>query len=114
MRPTTGAVFSLFVGLLLLFPLALLLHWDDVTSISAGVMGTIFLYGMANFLMGRFLNYSSISRIGLNRSIPIVASSPLFALILAVMFLDESVNAFIVLGTVTVMGGILLIVTDRR
>lgn len=113
-RPTTGAVFSLFVGLLLLFPLALLLHWDEATSISAGVMLTIFFYGMSNFLMGRFLNYSSISRIGLNRSIPIVASSPIFALTLAVLFLDESLNALIILGTMTVMAGILLIVTERR
>lgn len=114
MRPTTAAVFSLFVGLLLLFPLALVLHWDDVAGISVGVMLTIFFYGMANFLTGRFLNYSSISRIGLNRAIPIVASSPIFALALAVIFLDESVNALIILGTVTVMGGILLIVTERR
>ena len=113
MRPTTGAVFSLFIGLLLLFPLALVLHWDAVTGISAGVMLTIFFYGMANFLLGRYLNYSSISRIGLNKSVPIVASSPLFALVLAVVFLDESVNAPIILGTLTVMGGILLIVTDR-
>lgn len=114
MRPTTAAVFSLFIGLLLLFPLALILHWDDVTGITSGVLLTIFFYGMANFLTGRFLNYSSISRIGLNRSIPIVASSPVFALTLAVIFLDESLNAFIILGTMVVMTGILLIVTERR
>jgi drug/metabolite transporter (DMT)-like permease len=114
MRPTTVSVFSLFIGLLLLFPLALILHWDDVTGITSGVILTIFFYGMANFLTGRFLNYSSISRIGLNKAIPIVASSPVFALTLAVIFLDESVNALIILGTVIVMGGIMLIVTERR
>ena len=113
-RPTTGAVFSLFIGLLLLFPLAQILHWDDVTGITAGVMLTIFFYGMANFLLGRFLNYSSISRIGLNKSIPIISSSPIFALILAVVYLDESVNAFIILGTLVVMAGVLVIVTERR
>ena len=114
MRPTTVSVFSLFVGLLLLFPLALILNWDDVTGITSGVMLTIFFYGLANFVTGRFLNYSSINRIGLNRAIPIVASSPVFALIMAVIFLDESVNALIILGTVVVMGGIMLIVTERR
>ena len=86
LRPTTASVFTLFTGMLLLFPLALVLHWDDVRGISAGALLTIFFYGMANFLMGRFLNVSSISRIGLNRAIPIVASSPVFALILAVIF----------------------------
>ena len=114
LRPTTAAVFTLFTGMLLLFPLALVLHWDEVTGISAGVLLTIFFYGMANFLIGRFLNILSISRIGLNRAIPIVASSPVFALILAVIFLDESVSALIILGTMTVMAGILLIVTEQR
>ena len=107
LRPTTAAVLSLF-------PLALVLHWEEVTGISEGVLLTIFFYGIANFLMGRFLNVLSISRIGLNRAIPIVASSPVFALILAVIFLDESVSALIILGTMTVMAGILLIVTEQR
>ena len=114
LRPTTASVFTLFTGMLLLFPLALVLHWDEVKDISAGVLLIIFFYGMANFLMGRFLNVLSISRIGLNRAIPIVASSPVFALILAVIFLDESLSALIILGTMTVMAGILLIVTEQR
>lgn len=114
LRPTTASVFTLFTGSLLLFPLALLLHWDDITGIGVGVMLTIFFYGMANFLMGRFLNVSSISLIGLNRAIPIVAAAPVFALILAVIFLDESLSALIILGTMTVMAGILLIVTEQR
>ncbi len=114
MRPTTVSVFSLFVGLLLLFPLALILHWDDVAGITTGVLLTIFFYGVANFVTGRFLNYSSINRIGLNRASPIVASSPIFALALAVIFLDESLNAFIILGTMIVMAGVLMIVTEHR
>ena len=113
LRPTTASVITLFTGTLLLFPMALALHWDEVKGISAGVLLLIFFYGMANFLMGRFLNVLSISRIGLNRAIPIVASSPVFALILAVIFLDESVSALIILGTMTVMAGILLIVTEQ-
>ena len=69
---------------------------------------------MSNFLLGRFLNYSSISRIGLNRSVPIIATSPVAALVLAVVFLGEGVDAIIALGTATVMAGVLLIVTERR
>ena len=114
MRPTTSAVFSLFTGLVLLVPIALWQHWDVLTGITAGALVTIFFYGMANFLMGRFLNYSSISRIGLNRSVPIVSSSPVAALALAVVLLGESVNIPIILGTMTVMAGVLLIVTERR
>ena len=84
MRPTTSAVFSLFSGLLLLLPLSFWLHWDSLTAMTLGALGAVFFYGMSNFLLGRFLNYSSISRIGLNRSVPIVSASPVPALALAV------------------------------
>lgn len=114
MRPTTSAVFSLFAGLLLLVPLSFWAHWDDLTALSLGALTVIFLYGMANFLLGRFLNYSSISRIGLSRSVPIVSASPVPALALAVLLLGEQVNLLLIIGAVTVMAGILLIVTERR
>lgn len=114
MRPTTVAVLSLGTGLLLLIPLSLLLYWDDMVSLSAGALTTIFFYGMSNFLLGRFLNYSSISRIGLSSSVPITAASPVVAFVLAVAFLGESLTLPILLGTATVMAGILLIVTERR
>ena len=114
MRPTTVSVLSLGTGLLLLIPLSLLFYWEDVVSLSAGALLTIFFYGMSNFLLGRFLNYSSISRIGLSRSVPITAASPVVAFVLAVVFLGESLTLPILLGTATVMAGILLIVTERR
>lgn len=114
MRPTTSAVFSLFSGLLLLLPLSFWLHWDALTSMTLGALAAVFFYGMSNFLLGRFLNYSSISRIGLNRSVPIVSASPVPALALAVLLLGEEINLLLIIGGVTVMAGILLIVTDRR
>ena len=92
----------------------MLFYRDSVLNIAAGALFTIFIYGMSNFLLGRFLNYSSISRIGLNRSVPIIATSPVAALVLAVVFLGEGVDAIIAVGTATVMAGVLLIVTERR
>lgn len=114
MRPTTVSVFSLCSGLLLLVPLTVIFYWDDVLDIAAWTMLTIFIYGVSNFLLGRFLNYSSISRIGLNRSVPIIATSPVAALVLAILFLGESMDLVIAIGAATVMAGVLLIVTDRR
>ena len=114
MRPTTSAVFSLFSGLVLLIPLSFYLHWDALTAMSLGAVIAVFFYGMSNFLLGRFLNYSSISRIGLNRSVPIVSASPLPALVLAVLLLGEEINAVLIAGALTVMAGLLLIVTERR
>ena len=114
MRPTTSAVFSLFAGLLLLIPLSLLLHYDDLTAMTLGAVVAVFLYGMTNFLMGRFLNYSAISRIGLSRSVPIVSASPVPALLLAILLLGEEVNLLLIVGALVVLSGVLLIVTERR
>ena len=114
MRPTTSAVFSLFAGLLLLIPLSFLLHWDDLTAMTLGAMVAVFFYGMTNFLMGRFLNYSAISRIGLGRSVPIVSASPVPALLLAILLLGEEVNLLLIVGALVVVSGVLLIVTERR
>ena len=114
MRPTTSAVFSLFAGLLLLIPLSFLLHWDDLTAMTLGAVVAVFFYGMTNFLMGRFLNYSAISRIGLSRSVPIVSASPVPALLLAILLLGEEVNLLLIVGALVVLSGVLLIVTERR
>ena len=114
MRPTTSAVFSLFAGLLLLIPLSFLLHWNDLTAMTLGAVVAVFFYGMTNFLMGRFLNYSSISRIGLSRSVPIVSASPVPALLLAILLLGEEVNVLLIVGALVVVSGVLLIVTERR
>ena len=114
MRPTTSAVFSLFAGLLLLIPLSLLLHYDDLTAMTLGAVVAVFFYGMTNFLMGRFLNYSAISRIGLSRSVPIVSASPVPALLLAILLLGEEVNVLLIVGALVVVSGVLLIVTERR
>ena len=114
MRPTTSAVFSLFAGLLLLIPLSFLLHWDDLTAMTLGAVVAVFFYGMTNFLMGRFLNYSAISRIGLGRSVPIVSASPVPALLLAILLLGEDVNLLLIVGALVVLSGVLLIVTERR
>ena len=114
MRPTTSAVFSLFAGLLLLIPLSLLLHYDDLTAMTLGAVVAVFFYGMTNFLLGRFLNYSAISRIGLGRSVPIVSASPVPALLLAILLLGEDVNLLLIVGALVVLSGVLLIVTERR
>ena len=114
MRPTTSAVFSLFAGLLLLIPLSLVLHWSDLTAMTVGAIVAVFFYGMSNFLLGRFLNYSSISRVGLSRSVPIVSASPVPALLLAILLLGEEVNLLLIVGAMVVLSGVLLIVTERR
>ncbi len=59
--------------------------------------------------IGRTLSYVGIEKIGVARSVPIANSSPIFASIFAVIFLAESWVAQNILGTLLVIGGVIVL-----
>ena len=113
MRSTTGTVISLVIGLVLIMTLAMAIHWDVIIGLSAGIFFWFLLSGFLNFPLGRFLNYASVQRLGVNRAIPIIGISPLFASAYAVLLLGEEITAPLILGTLTIIGGVALIVSAR-
>jgi drug/metabolite transporter (DMT)-like permease len=62
--------------------------------------------GILNFPLGRFFNYLSISHLGVGRSTPILASAPLFAMVLAVIFTGETISAGTIAGTALILTGL--------
>ena len=103
---SSDAVFVvILVNLLVLFPLVLILYYPDygltpvswLSFIAAGVFGTMF---------GRLLKFTSISRIGASRTEPITASNALFATVLGVVFLNETLTLIHSLGVVLIVGGV--------
>ena len=84
---------------------------SDFASISLIAVVWFGLAGLVNYRLGRYFNYVGIQRIGVARATPMIAVSPLFALILAVSFLGESVNLFIIAGTLLVVGGVSVLVS---
>ena len=113
MRPTTGTLFSLFAGFLLLSAIALPLHWDDILLLPAIAFLWLFLLGLLNFPLGRLLNYSAVRLAGVARATPVLSIAPLFAIALAVLFTGEELTPLLFAGTLAIVAGIALIVSER-
>jgi len=113
LRPTTSTVLSLLSGLVLVMSLALGFHWGVIKALSFGMFFWFFLSGLLNFPLGRFMNFSSVQRLGVSRALPVINSAPLFAATFAIIFLGEEMTAPLLIGTIAVMGGIILIVSEK-
>jgi drug/metabolite transporter, DME family len=80
--------------------------------VDAGI--TIFLAaGILAPGIGRTLGYVGIERIGVARSVPIANASPIFASIFAVVFLAETWVIQNILGTMLVIGGVIVLSVAR-
>ena len=112
-RPTTGTWVSVIPGSIFVMALAVVFNWDDITSLAAIAFVWFALAGLFNFALGRFLNAVSIQRAGVARATPLFSTAPLFATILAIIFLGESVTPWLLLGTVTIVSGIALITSEQ-
>jgi len=112
-KSSTGALISMLSSLLLVGSLALLINFDEVAHLSPMALLWFGLIGIVNYVLGRQFNYISIRHIGVTKATPLFAASPLFAMILAVTFIGESINSAIVIGTIIIVGGLYLVVTSQ-
>ena len=103
----TGSFISLSMGAVVLWcavpffaPVSALWHPAALIFVAAG----IFAPGI-----GRTLSYVGIEKIGVSRSVPIANSSPIFASIFAVVFLAETWVLQNVIGTLLVIGGVVVL-----
>jgi len=72
------------------------------------------LAGVVHFVIGRYGNYRATQTLGATLSTPVQQLSILIALVLAFIFLDETVNAVKVLGIVLVIVGPMMVVRRRK
>jgi len=99
---TTAAIFWLLV--LILIPLSAL--WTPAIGyfIAAGIFAPA---------IGQTLGYIGIERIGVARSTPIVNSAPIFSSSFAVLFLGEVWTAQNILGTLSVIIGVIILSSGK-
>jgi len=93
--------------------LAFIFHWSIISGLSGGIFLWFLLIGFINYPGGRLMNNISINAIGPSKSAIIVSTSPIFAAVFAVVFAGESLNIYIALGTLAIILGVILVVTDR-
>jgi len=113
MRPTTGTWVALFPGFIILLILALIFNRDDIFSLGPEAFLWFALAGFFNFALGRFLNAFSTSLVGITRATPLFNTAPLFATILAIVFLGENITLWVIIGTGTVISGVVLITSEQ-
>lgn len=103
---TFSAVFIVMVvNLVVLTPAVAVLYYPTYVITPISIVSFV-LAGILGTAIGRVLKYGSIARIGASRTAPIIAAQALFASILSVLLLDESLVPIHGVGVVLVVSGI--------
>lgn len=113
MPATLGTFLSLLSGVVLMVCVVALFQREEAGEITLAAAGIFAAVGLFNFVFGRYFNFLSISHLGVARATPITASTPLFAAVMAVMFLGESLSWLTAAGTALVLAGTYTILKQR-
>ncbi len=109
----TATVISLISSSAVTMVIALSLHYEEILSLAPMAFIWFLLAGLITFLGGRFLNFHAISLMGASKASAVVSSTPLFAAILAVLFLGETIGFMLGAGTLMIVVGITLVVVQE-
>ena len=109
----TGTFISLAAGFVIISVVAWSMDSQALFAVTRSSILWFALLGLIQFPGGRFLNYTGIRLAGVARTTSISGTSPLFAALLAILFLGEQVTSSIVLGTLAVAAGLALVMSQR-
>jgi len=107
-RPVPSTLISAVASFIPTAILAVIFAFSDIRALPAVALLFMLGHGALTYLGGRVQNHLSINLIGASRSSPFVGSAALFAAILALVFLGESWHPMVAMGTVGVVGGLIL------
>ena len=112
-RSTTATAVSLVVGTAVTMSIAFSFHAGEIFALSGFAFVWFLLSAVINFPLGRLLNFTSVRLAGVARATPIVGSSPMFAAALAVTIGGESMSLPVLAGTISIIGGLALVLSQR-
>ncbi|MCZ6866930.1 MAG: EamA family transporter [Chloroflexi bacterium] len=98
LSPKVGVFVSVCTSFLFTSVLVLLFHTADVLSLTPIAFLWFFFFALITFPLARLFNYSAINLAGASRSTPMLAVSPVFATVIAMITLGERPNLLIGLG----------------
>lgn len=96
---------SLLCNVFLVVPVAGIIYYPAY-GITVRSLLAFLAAGIIGSLLARVLEYKSVEQIGASRTSPLVASNTLFATVLAIVFLDETLTGIHGLGIVLVVSGV--------
>ena len=109
----TATVVYLISSTVVTMIFALIFHSKEILALSPMAFLWFILAGLITFLGGRLLNFQAINLVGASKASAVVSATPLFAAILAVTFLNETVNLMLGIGTMMIVTGIALVVMQE-
>lgn len=114
-----SASFGLYVTVILgvpLFALAALATGQifDANEITANGYVLLAGAGILHFLVGRYCGFRAVAAIGANRNQPLLTTSILYSVILAIVLLDESITWLMFWGMALVVVGPMLMIERSR
>lgn len=89
-------------------------EWDKVWSLSGQGWVLLGAAGIIHFVIGRYLAYISVRLIGANKAITITRSNMLYAFILGIILLGETLTIPLALGVVFLASGVTLVSIERQ
>ena len=85
----------------------------ELVRITGTALVLAFVVGLLSYPTGRLLSFTGVRLVGVSKSSTIVGAAPLFATATAVAFAGESVSIPILLGSVSIVGGMSLILSQQ-
>lgn len=113
MRPAPGTLISLLFSFLAVVVLSIFTDFSAIFSVPLPVILMMSVAGILNFPLGRLFNFLSVDRLGVARATPVLGASPLFAMILGAIFLNEIPNLYVLGGALLILAGISIIMSER-
>ena len=109
---TTAVLVSILASLMVVTVVAVPFYLDEILALPVVALFWLFLIGLIHYPMGRFFKYTGVRLAGVARASPLYSTSSLFAVIIAVAVLGESPSLLTLLGTLTIVGGVALVVSQ--
>ena len=113
MSTRTGVFLSIVVGTLIIGALAIPLHGTEILAVPLAALVWIIVLGVLNFPLGRYFAFTAVHMVGVARAMPVLSVAPLFAAVLAFVFIGETPTLLSLVGALSVVGGVILIVSER-
>ncbi|MPZ50487.1 MAG: EamA family transporter [Dehalococcoidia bacterium] len=84
-----------------------------IGDLSLAAFGFLTAAGVIHFVVGRYFNYQAIGAIGASRTGPLQALQIPYSVVVALIFLDEGVTLWMVIGIALIMLGPIVMVERR-
>ena len=108
-----GTLLSIVASFIVAVAVALIFEFRTFISLPLQAILYFALAGILSQGAGRYFNFAGIKRLGASRNAPLTATAPLFATIMAVIFLDETVTALILGGVLVLVAGVYLLTSGK-